>query len=484
MRAFILSVLLLLFSISVLAQSTYIESSYSADKLNKDFEILSSSIINNHPGTFIYKSEEEWRNFLKVKKREIKEGMNETEFLKLIMSITNEIKCGHTNASYSKKFIKTNLKRKHHFLPFSVWINDGKIRLSKFTRKDSAALLYNAELFSINQIPADSIYKTLLSVPSKDGFASRSNFTYVNLLFKPYFRRYFGEKDTFTIAYKNQKQEVINVKLKSQNETTPQPNFEDYFFKRSDKVVFSSMGSDFLMMDTLGLNIPVIKLRSFSSMYNSFYKSIFEYLEYFNLKMLVIDLRYNGGGSLANAAKLLSYLLPDNANIIYEKSNKPLSNKQYYSQKLARWITPYVFKKNFNKKILGDKIIYEHLVQYKSKNHFKGKVFVLTNGGTFSASCIVSAYLKDQTDATIIGEETGGTESGCNAILLPRLTLPNTGINVIMPMYRVKHQLKNIEFGKGIIPKIKTSYSALDIINKKDLDWLEILKLLKPSEFN
>ena len=67
-------------------------------------------------------------------------------------------------------------------------------------------------------------------------------------------------------------------------------------------------------------------------------------------------------------------------------------------------------------------------MEIKKKNHFDGKVIVLTDGATFSMGSLVAAKLKYNRDATIIGIETGGTEEGSNAVLTGQLSLPNSGI--------------------------------------------------------
>jgi Peptidase family S41 len=475
-------IICLLLTKSFLGQSTYTETVFSKTELLADYDLLKTSILKNHPGAFIYKSKAAWDPFFELKKTEIKDKMTETEFLKFISTVTNEIKCGHTTVNYSIRFLKKNLKKKHLFLPFSVWLDSGKIKITKFAKKDSANLLYNAEIVSINNIPADSIYKTISTIPSSDGFSKTNKLAFANYLFKPYYRRYFGESDSFLITYKNKSHANVTKYLKATNEIFPQPNFEDYFFRRKDKIVFSSFGNDFLMFDTLGLNIPVLKLRSFTNNYAPFYKSIFAYLHHFKLKILVLDLRNNGGGNLFHAERLLSYLIDSNNSIVYSKIDSQLVNKKYYSQKLIRFFSPWFFKNSFIKEKDKNYLIYEHIIKPQKSKHFNGKIFVLTNGGSFSASCIAAAYLKNKADVTIIGEETGGTASGCNAVQLPQFTLPNTGIRVIMPLYRVSHILPEIKFGEGIKPHIEVKYKAIDIINKTDLDWKMVLKLLKPNE--
>jgi C-terminal processing protease CtpA/Prc len=47
-----------------------------------------------------------------------------------------------------------------------------------------------------------------------------------------------------------------------------------------------------------------------------------------------------------------------------------------------------------------------------NKNAFKGKVYVMINRGSFSASSVISSNLKGSKRATFVGEETGGAYNG------------------------------------------------------------------------
>jgi hypothetical protein len=81
-----------LFSLLVIckitAQSTYEENTYPYAELSNDFDVLSKAILKNHPGTFLYKAKSDWQKFLNDKKQLIKDNMTETEFLKLVSTVT------------------------------------------------------------------------------------------------------------------------------------------------------------------------------------------------------------------------------------------------------------------------------------------------------------------------------------------------------------------------------------------------------------
>lgn len=73
----------------------------------------------------------------------------------------------------------------------------------------------------------------------------------------------------------------------------------------------------------------------------------------------------------------------------------------------------------------------------KTKNNFKGKVYILTNGPTFSASALFCNAMKGQPGVTLVGEETGGGWYGNNGIIIPDIVLPNTKIRVRLPLFRL-----------------------------------------------
>ncbi|MBK7669669.1 MAG: hypothetical protein IPJ32_21450 [Sphingobacteriaceae bacterium] len=92
------------------------------------------------------------------------------------------------------------------------------------------------------------------------------------------------------------------------------------------------------------------------------------------------------------------------------------------------------------------------------------------NGGTFSASCIVAANLKESKRAVIIGSESGGTNEGCNAGITPYYTLPNTKLKVRVPAFRIIHNINPTLTGHGILPDYQIKYSFEDILKRRDLE--------------
>jgi C-terminal processing protease CtpA/Prc len=113
----------------------------------------------------------------------------------------------------------------------------------------------------------------------------------------------------------------------------------------------------------------------------------------------------------------------------------------------------------------------------RKRNNFNGNVYVITNGRSFSMSGVTASYLKFKAGAKTIGEETGGTQTGSNAMISGRLILPNTGSIVQIPLYHLNHAINVPDTKRGIMPDYPVNYSVFDKIMNKDKE-VEKLRVL------
>ncbi len=102
--------------------------------------------------------------------------------------------------------------------------------------------------------------------------------------------------------------------------------------------------------------------------------------------------------------------------------------------------------------------------------NYDQKVIFLINGNTFSAAADFCAIAKEHKRGAFIGEETGGTAIGntSNGELI--LKLPNTGIRVKIPLFKVVNTVSAKTKGRGVIPDYTVVYNPKDLIDKRDMD--------------
>ena len=106
---------------------------------------------------------------------------------------------------------------------------------------------------------------------------------------------------------------------------------------------------------------------------------------------------------------------------------------------------------------------------------------MLVNGFSASASSNVASILKVNSQAIIIGQETGGAEEQFNAFFSPRYKLPNSKIQLKIPKYRIHlHATQNK--GSGVLPTHRIKYSIQDVIDQKDLEYQHVIQLIKASK--
>lgn len=124
---------------------------------------------------------------------------------------------------------------------------------------------------------------------------------------------------------------------------------------------------------------------------------------------LIIDLRYNGGGTIASALPLVSYLIKDTLYGGLFLTRKYFSSHSTIPDPSEYKNFPLFSEASFPLIIEG---IHKHnglcLVVYPDPDNYKGNVYILTNKRTAS-TCEPLVYgLKQNKRATIVGERTAG----------------------------------------------------------------------------
>lgn len=138
-----------------------------------------------------------------------------------------------------------------------------------------------------------------------------------------------------------------------------------------DRIVVSSIDAAFLMKGAIGF----IKISKFGANTDEDFSNALDELQKKGMKSLILDLRGNGGGYLSAATAIADQFLPDGKLIVYTQG------------------------------------LHEPRTEYKATadgTFEKGKLVVLIDEGTASASEIVTGALQDLDRATIIGRRSFG----------------------------------------------------------------------------
>lgn len=475
----LISVFLIAFLASANAQKpTVLNYKYSPEKLKEDARIMRDAILKIHPVIGVYEPRSYYENLFEKFITELKDSLTEKQFRIKTKQLLEKLHCGHTDIMYSSEYQKVLKKTKLNFPRYYLLPVEDKVYvLGGLNRKYDTILKQGTIISKINGIPADSFYKFGQSVITIDGNIKETKKLYAQLGYSGYYLTLLNYPDTLVYEYK------VNDSVRTLvSPTLKTLNIPDYSLrKKPDSLLikYKKAKINYRFLDDAKKTCYMQVVAFSHKKFGKAYRKIFKQLKNNNSENLIIDLRYNGGGSLANSYALSRYIIDKEATQSSYTLIKNYPYKKYTRGNLMFKLTRFFFKVYGKKTSNGDTDKYVMKLKPYKKNHFNKKVYVLINGGSFSASCLVGTYLKETGRATFIGRETGGTIEGCNAVITPYYKLPNTKTKVRIPTFRLIHDInKNGNTGRGILPDYEINYSFTDLIKKRDLEMEKVLELI------
>jgi len=188
-----------------------------------------------------------------------------------------------------------------------------------------------------------------------------------------------------------------------------------------------------------GNKVGYLIFNSFIEDYEDELKTVFADFKANNVNELVLDLRYNGGGTVSTAQLLASMIGPStiaNKTMIRNSYNDILTD--YFNQQIAQSGKDDYFEMKFT----------------SSENNLNlSRVFVLTSSGTASASEMIIYSLKSYMNVVQIGQETVGKYYGM-------FVFNNEELNwgVIPICFRSENATSSIDYTTGLMPDYEIKY--------------------------
>ncbi len=487
------------FSQSENLQETRSEKILSAAQLKEDFDIFKQTLLQIHPGIYRYQTKESFENLLNESEAKLKNPLAEGEFFKLISQTANQIYCGHTfvNPYNQDENLQARLFGGKTYLPFYFQIIDGKIIITE--NASEKKLAKGSEITKINDIPAKTIIEKLLTVTKGDGRNTLSHrigslelprFEAESFaLFDWYFPLFFPLKDeSFTIEardFKTNKTVTFKVAAMTKEQRTAEmakrygksPTYDDGW---KFEIRENSLG--YLKID----NSITWKLKNIK--FKEFLADAFAELRAKHIQNLIIDLRENGGGDMNIGFELAKYLakkeLPE-----YAKGRKLIRNVA--SQKdLAKYLDTYDEQikfviqngvpQNLYKK--AENGFYEILINdgfpkvTPYENNFRGNAYIIADSSNASATFQFLNYAQKNKLAMIVGQESGGNKQGINGGSYFFLKLPNSKVEIDIPVFYLKPLTD--EKDEGVIPDVFVQRQPKYVGNNFDREIAKIKELI------
>ena len=344
---------------------------------------------------------------------------------------------------------------------------------SSLTKK----IRHNDIIKCINDIPVSKITDRLSYYIKADGNRMSKKIKDLQVFFEArynYFDYYFpliyGFKDS------------VNIELIGGNiHRIPLIKKQDRNAETSQNTNYDDMWSYTFHEDYAYLKLGTFVTWKMSLDWEAYLDEFFEQLSKKRTQHLIIDIRDNEGGMtevtdyLTNRlASKSGILIPRRKHLVYKKVSKNLKphlstwSKWYYNvgwwtKKLDNiYRTPRISR--MKKKIK------------RNTKAFQGQTYLLVNEANSSATFILAENLKINKYATLVGTETGGTKKGINGGQIFFLKLPNSNIEIDIPLIG-SYPIKDLE-DQGIIPDIHIPITIDNHINKYDSQLNYITRML------
>lgn len=497
-----LSLSLISSCVSVKKHNQRLESSIAPKKLKEDVDFTYKKLQKLHPNLYWYITKQELDYKFDSLKSSINEPLQPYQFYEKISPVITKIREGHLRFDIpEKKFTKKELKKLENqkgLFSRMNYVVDG----NRLFVKDNAGKFENiavgTEILSIKNIPIATYLNKYRNFVTGDGFNTTFQKYALAKRWATFFTVENGILDSVKIQTKYNgviKSFYINREEKTKTEKKEEVKEKKQIYAIQENKIkdYNIITKDYnrkLSYLDKDSSIAYMKIATFSGTYSrTFYKQSFESIKKAKSKYLIIDVRDNLGGSLSEIHNLYSYLSLQDFKFIKDievASYSSMFHADYYKEfpgvvkPIAFAVYPFYFvgtvfsvKKKKEKFLLRN----NNMFTYKEpkKNAFKGKIYLIANGSSFSAASILAAKIKEDKRGIVVGEETGGANDGTVAGRYATLKLPNSKLKLPIGLMLIQ---PNIEFSntkKGVIPNIGIPKSTLEVLQKKELE-LEWIK--------
>ena len=486
----------------------------SPKDLQEDVDYLYRKLQAYHPQLYWYISKKELDYKFDSLKSSITEPMTSQEFYYKVAPVVSSIKEGHTqliplNRAFKRKDWDSLNVEKFGATPFAklkFGIFDNRLYIIKNDswNKD---ILPGTEVVAVNGITAQQLLDKYRSTLTADGYVTTFRDKMLGNRFARYFYRDFDFTDSLTcqLRYNDTLRTVLlkrtmakdtaksNTKVKAPKVKLTAAQRDSARSEKRRRVLLGYNSDDKIYSKNLSFyekdsSIAIMKLNDFSGgQYEKFYRKSFKTLDSLKVKTLIIDLRNNPGGREAEVRNLYSYLA--DTSFAFLKKMEVTSPKSVLVTSIFKgspilvdlFILPFYpiyatyALSHLSKGTDGKYYLRLGKTVNKAKDpRFRGQVYVLINGGSFSASCIISSNLKGSKRATFVGEETGGAFNGTVAGRMPLFELPNSKLKARIGLFCMRPEHQTEPDGRGIIPDIAITPTLDDALkgNDPELNWV------------
>ncbi|MFZ4544836.1 MAG: S41 family peptidase [Saprospiraceae bacterium] len=414
---------------------------YSPKDYLEDLDQLGQKLLTIHPHALKFISKDQFLKNIESKKSLITEKTTYAEFAWHCNAVIASIGCSHTASSTMQNdYHEFSILPLENSFPLQVrWVNNQLFVVNPMNNTDMVKL--KDEILSINGVKIANLISDIY-----DHMPAQANIrTYKTQLFNKYFAALIpyalGLPNTFEIVVKGN-----NGPIKLHKAKEMATELYD--------LSLNSCSKD-LCLEILEGKTAVLTISSFNyyewnnySVFKAFLDSSMTVVKNKKIENLIIDVRYNRGGSQHPSIYLLQHLMDKSFTYYSKAESEGKIDKTYGEEKFQ-----------------------------PLENRFKGKVYFLIDGNGNSTTGHFMSLVKVHNLGTIIGEELGSNQFCTAGQTLFRLR--HTKFVVSSANNTHVSTATKLPDAIGILPDFYVTQSIDDYLNKVDAVKNFTLKLIR-----
>ena len=432
--------------------------------LKDDFELLRFSLEDAHAGLYRYTTKAEMDKHFEPLEKKLSRPLRVSEFYAEVLKLVAAIRDGHTSVR-APAGLTAWLRQKPIRPPVAVHFEGDRVRVLKDAsgREPSAA---GSDILAVNGRPIAEVVSALLRYLPGDGYSDgrrRANLEYPDVFGGLYALEY-GETEKYVYRLRSADGEVRDHEVaaltveeleKRMGPLRPRPEGPLLSFRfEGDVAVLTVRTFGGRSLSAGGLSYPEFLTQTFRTLLEK------------KTESLIIDVRDNGGGNDEYGQMLYAHLAP----APFKYYDRLQMNKE--KSEFLRRTSPGARLPPLRQDEKGRWVSTDHPnlgLKQPREPVFGGRVFILENGRSFSATGEFMTAVYANKRGVFIGEESGAGIGGNTSGIMVGLKLDKSGITVSIPMvgyYMAGDHGAHPE--RGILPDYEVIPTVEDILAGRD----------------